>query len=385
MKMLVTSGAILLLCGGLCRTALNGASAVTSVATPAATSATFSGGDPFAVLAYYSGNRRTIDDYPVAKLTHIIYSFLHLKGQRLAFDNPRDSAEVMYLVSLKSRHPGLKVMISLGGWGGCASCSDLFTSERGRREFAESSLQILKESGADGIDIDWEYPAIEGYPGHRYSPEDRHNFTLLMEELRKRLGIGYEISFAAGGFSECLAGSFEWKGVMPYVDRVNLMTYDMVNATSTATGHLAPLFSTPHQRESTDNAVRIMDSLGVDRRKVVIGLAFYGRVWSDVADKENGLFQSGKFLTYVNYKNLDGFFAKEGGFRTFWDSTAQSPYGYSSKSRLFATYDDPRSVTLKTEYAMEKKLGGVMFWELTGDRTQNGLLDAIDAARKETH
>jgi chitinase len=373
MKTPIATGNLLILCAGLSLTAFNGAAVNTSA------------GDRFCVLAYYSGNRRAIDSYPVEKLTHIIYSFLHLNGQRLAFDNARDSAEVKYLVSLKSRHPGLKVMVSLGGWGGCATCSGVFSSERGRREFAESTLQILSESGADGIDIDWEYPAIEGYPGHRYSSDDRHNFTLLMEELRKTLGPGYEISFAAGGVTECLTGSFEWKEVMPFVDRVNLMTYDMVNAVSTATGHLTSLFSNPQQRESTDNAVRIVDSMGVDRRKVIIGAAFYGRVWCEVADNGNGLFQAGKFLAYINYKGLDSFFKKDGGFRTFWDSTSQAPYGYSSRSRLFATYDDPRSVTLKTEYAMEKKLGGIMFWELTGDRTHNGLLDAIDAARKETH
>jgi chitinase len=340
------------------------------------------GKNHFAVLAYYSGNARAIDSYPVDRLTHVIFSFVHLHGRKLAFDNARDSAEVAYLVSLKNRHPGLKIMVSLGGWGGCAPCSEVFSSEQGRYEFAESTLRILKESGADGIDIDWEFPAIEGHPGHRYSLDDRHNFTLLMQELRKTLGTGYEISFAAGGFTQCLTASFEWKEVMPFVDRVNLMTYDMVNATSTATGHLTPLFSSSHQRESTDNAVQIVESLGVDRRKIVIGLAFFGRVWAGVADTGNGLFRPGKFLDYIDYKDLDSVFKKEGGFRAFWDSTAQAPYSYSAKSRLFATYDDPRSVKLKTEYAIEKGLGGVMFWELTGDRPQTGLLEAIDEARR---
>jgi chitinase len=371
MKTLIATGTLLILCAAPSLTAFKD----TTASTPA--------GDRFAVLAYYTGTGRAIDGYPVEKLTHIIFSFLHWNGQRLAFDNARDSAEVIYLVSLKSRHPGLKIMVSLGGWGGCAPCSELFSSEWGRHQFAESSLKVLRESGADGIDIDWEFPAIAGYPGHGYSPGDRHNFTLLVEDLRRTLGTGYEISFAAGGFTECLMASFEWKEVMKFVDRVNLMTYDLVNATSPATGHLTSLFSTPRQKESTDNAVRLVASLGVDRRKVVIGAAFFGRVWRDVAGEGNGLFQAGKFQNYITYRDLDGFFRKDGTFRTFWDSTAQAPYRYASKSRLFATYDDPRSVALKTKYAMEKGLGGIMFWELTGDVKGNGLLEAIDRTRKE--
>ena len=134
-------------------------------------------------------------------------------------------------------------MLSLGGWGGCAPCSETFATPRGRRVFAASTLRLLARTGTDGIDIDWEYPAVEGYPGHRYSPDDRHNFTLLMKELRATLGREYELSFAAGGYTDCILRSIEWSGVMPWVDRVNVMTYDLVNANSTVTGHQTPLYS----------------------------------------------------------------------------------------------------------------------------------------------
>jgi len=337
--------------------------------------------DRFAVIAYISGRGKSIEGAPVEKLTHIIYSFLHLKENSLAIDGPRDSAAIASLVALKKRNPRLKVMLSLGGWGGCATCSDVFATARGRREFAESALRVLSESRADGLDIDWEYPAFEGYPGHRYSAEDAHNFSLLMSELRGTLGAGYELSFAAGGFSACLRASIEWKQVMPFVDRVNVMTYDLVNANSTVTGHQTALFSCPMQRESADNAVRILDSLGVAPEKIVIGSAFYARVWGGVADTNHGLFRAGRFVRFIAYRDLDGFLQQTGGFRQFWDSTSQAPFSYSADKEMFATYDDRRSVALKTEYAMRKHLGGIMFWELTGDVPDHGLLEAIDGAR----
>ena len=35
------------------------------------------------------------------------------------------------------------------------------------------------------------------------------------------------------------------------------------------------------------------------------------------------------------------------------------------------------SIKLKTEYAIEKGLGGIMFWQLRSDAEKDGLLDAI--------
>src|SRR5690606_25155350 len=95
-----------------------------------------------AVIAYYSGNVDAIDKYDVKKLTHIIYSFCHLKGNRLNVDNEGDSATIKKLVSLKKDHPKLKVLLSLGGWGGCEFCSPVFSTEAGRKEFAASVKEL---------------------------------------------------------------------------------------------------------------------------------------------------------------------------------------------------------------------------------------------------
>ena len=48
------------------------------------------------------------------------------------------------------------------------------------------------------------------------------------------------------------------------------------------------------------------------------------------------------------------------------------------------SYDDTVSVAQKTEYAMAKGLGGIMFWELGNDTKEEGsLLDAIYKAVQE--
>ncbi|MCU0346557.1 MAG: glycosyl hydrolase family 18 protein, partial [Saprospiraceae bacterium] len=191
----------------------------------------------FAIIAYYAGDDKAIDGYPVEKLSHIIYSFCHLKGNELAVDSPQDSLTIRHLVSLKARNPKLKVYLSLGGWGGCKPCSDVFSTKKGRTDFAKSVKALLKTYQADGLDLDWEYPAIEGHPGHPWKPADRPNFTDLVKRLRKELGWGYELSFAAGGFTAFLEKSIEWQRVMPLLNYVNIMSYDLVNGYSTTTGH----------------------------------------------------------------------------------------------------------------------------------------------------
>ena len=65
------------------------------------------------------------------------------------------------------------------------------------------------------------------------------------------------------------------------------------------------------------------------------------------------------------------------GFTRKWDDIAKAPYAINEQRRLLATYDDERSVALKTRYALSNDLGGIMFWQLYDDKFARGLLDAI--------
>lgn len=334
---------------------------------------------PIQVIAYYSAGPDGVEDLPVEKLDQVIYSFCHLKGNRLAVDDHEDSITIKKLVALKSKNSNLKIVLSLGGWGGCGPCSDVFSTDSARREFSQSVLELNQGLGTDGLDLDWEYPVIEGYPGHHFKLEDRPNFTELVRSLRSTLGPGYQLSFAAGGFQRYLEEAIDWDIVVPLIDRVNVMTYDLVGGYATVTGHHTPLYSTDQQRESTDNAVQYLIKIGVPRDKIVIGGAFYARVWEQVAAVNNGLYQPGVFKQMVDYKDFEKVFE---GFEILWDDAANAPYRYHREQKLYATHDDERSIALKTKYAMDQKLQGIMFWELSLDKKERGMLDAIDGARK---
>ncbi len=329
------------------------------------------------ILAYYTGDGKDIEKYPLKELTHIIYSFCHLKDGELAFDNEADRSSVQRLVDLKKSYPKLKILLSLGGWGGCEACSDAFSTAEGRLRFAKSVKCLNDASKTDGIDLDWEYPAVKGYPGHPYKPEDKGNFTELVRSLRKELGDQQEISFAAGGFQTYLDDAIDWKAVMPLVDRVNIMSYDLVSGYATVTGHHTPLYSTKEDEESADRAVGYLLQLGIPASKLVIGAAFYTRVWKNVSADKNGLYQAGEHTDGYSFRDYDKNLTAEKGWTAHFDQKAKAPYWYNKAEKKYATGDNIKSVKEKAKYVKDKGLGGIMFWELTLDKDRAGLVDAI--------
>jgi chitinase len=335
---------------------------------------------PPALIGYYAGDGNDLYDREIGKLTHVIWCFGHLQGDSLSIGGKAQNKVIRQMIGFKRMYPELKVLVSMGGWGGCATCSEVFSREDGRRDFAASVLWVLKQNLFDGIDLDWEYPAVQGPPGHAFAPEDQHNFTLLVKELRRVLGPQYEISFAAGGTDECLTKGFEWDSVMTYVDRVHIMSYDLVHGYSTATGHHTPLFDSKGQASSADHAVRTLLARGVPLKKIVIGSAFYARIFKEVAAQDHGLYKPGQFDHTIPFSAMDTTITEAKGWTWYRDEKAKAPYAYNPGTREFLTCDDATSVIMKARYVNEMGLGGIMFWQLVDDERKGGLLDAMHRA-----
>ncbi|HLF34333.1 MAG TPA: glycoside hydrolase family 18 protein [Cyclobacteriaceae bacterium] len=333
------------------------------------------------VLSYYSGPVDSLDKYDVSQMTHIIFCFGRLNGNQFGIRNARDTTMIQKMVSLKSKNPDLKVLISLGGWGGCKTCSDVFATKVGREEFTQSIREIYEYFKVDGLDLDWEYPGISGFPGHKFDPADKKNFTKLVNELRK-LGYEKELSFAAGASQRYLDGAVEWKKVMKQVNYVNLMTYDMSGPGSKTAMHHTGLFSTPEQPRSADWMVNALTEMGVPAEKIVIGGAFYGKVFDSVENINNGLGQAAKFKTTFQFKRMETMFPADSGWVYHWDEAASAPYLYNAEKKQFCTFDDKRSIAEKARYAVDKNLYGIMYWQLGGDKYSDGLLNEIDKVKR---
>ena len=334
------------------------------------------------VIAYMVNKPNLLDSFAMEKLTHIIHSFCYLEGNKIHLNSLSDTITIKKLVNLKNKYPKLKVLISLGGWGGCETCSDVFSNKENIISFAESTKKLIDYFKVDGIDLDWEYPAVINYPGHSFKPADKENFTNLIQELRSKLGVNKEISFAIGAFKNTIDSSFEWKKIIPLVDRVHVMSYDLYKTNKTS--HHTALYSNSMQEESSANfIINYLQKKGIPLNKIVIGAAFYTRSWQQVPNINNGLYQVGKPTNGVNYKDFDSLLSPKNGYIEYWDETAKAPYIYNSNLQKFYSFDNKRSVQEKTKYAIRKKINGIMFWELSLDKFKDGLLDKIYEIKKK--
>ena len=59
------------------------------------------------------------------------------------------------LIKLKQQNPGLKTLISVGGWTWSQAFSDAALTEASRATFVSSCVEFMLMYSFDGIDIDW--------------------------------------------------------------------------------------------------------------------------------------------------------------------------------------------------------------------------------------
>lgn len=357
---------------------------------------------PYRIIGYYAswaiyGKEYFVTDIAANQLTHINYAFANIseEGEILLGDEwadtqfpyPGDSDDeslrgnFKQLGLLKQINPNLQTLISVGGWSWSDRFSDVALTEESRAKFAKSCIAFIKQYGFDGVDLDWEYPSGGGEPGNIERPEDPDNFVLLLAELRKQLdaqgeqdGRPYLLTIAAP------AGKWQYERmnldkIHPYLDWINIMTYDYAGGWSEVTAFNAPLYG----EVSTDSAIQAYLAAGIPAEKVVMGVPFYGRGWTGVATANNGLGQA-----YSGLPNGEGSFDYStlaadyvGKYQRFWDETAQVPWLYDPESGTMISYDDPESLTKKAEYIKQHNLGGVMFWETSQDDANNSLLNTL--------
>jgi chitinase len=319
-----------------------------------------------------------------ARLTHICYAFANIKdGEVVLFtertsdqSQPRAVEGIAHLRGLRSRHPHLKLLISIGGWE-AEGFSDAALTENSRAQFAASAIRFMHLHGFDGIDLDWEYPSND-MAGIKARPEDKQNFTRLLAELRRQLnaeskahGETYLLTIAAGAGQYYLDG-VEMPAVAELCDFVNLMTYDFYNGWATRAGHHSNLFNTPIDPEgdSCAKSVALFTAHGLPANKLVLGCAFYGRSLIAPALGEAGVAKSNGSASYSKIVHE---LILAGAVR-HWDETAKAPWLMAGER--FVSYEDEVSIAHKMAFVKQQGLAGAFFWEYSEDR-DGVLMDAL--------
>lgn len=301
--------------------------------------------DSKVVVAYVTSWSEVMPDPQY--MTHINYAFGHVNESfnGVKIDNEE---RLRQIVDLRKQKPELKVLLSIGGWGS-GRFSEMAANDEYRRAFVADCARVVKEFALDGIDIDWEYPT-SSMANISSSPDDTENFTLLMQDIRAAIGNEKELTLA----TVASARYIDFKAILPSVDFVNIMAYDMASAPK----HHSALYPSGHSGDITsDGAVTAHLKAGVPPSKLVMGMPFYGRGGDGYPS----------FQDYNKVGNTDTQYTEK------WDEVAQVPYLADKNDTLVFGFENPRSLAIKCQYILDKDLLGGMYWDYSGDNEQGDL------------
>lgn len=280
---------------------------------------------------------------------------------------------------LTLRKKGIRMVLSVAGGADnfSAACRKI-----GPSALADNILYYIKTYNLDGVDIDWEFPS---------DSTDQQYLNVLCQSLRAKLDIlgrnGTPYLLTAAIPSSQLYQRFDLKTLNKYLDYVNMMSYDMNSAGRTS--HVCPLFKAFNDGNlgyGIDDGIVKFTSAGLDKDKIIIGGAFYGKSYTV---KGTGLYEEkypglGAYAEITSLQYASGtityrYIAKniltDNSYTRYFDNDAKVPYLYSESKKIFITYEDVESLQLKTQYAYEQGTG-IMFWEYSYD-DNNTLIDAI--------
>lgn len=302
-------------------------------------------------------------------------------------------------------NPQTKVLIAIGGWGDDKGFPLAAQTYASRKRFAGNVAQMVRNTGADGVDMDWEYPGGNG-ENYKQVPNESKRceveaFPQLLQALRSALGPAAILSIAVPGKpGDMLAFTRETTPQIAHVvDFVNVMTYDLMNRRDTATTHHAGV---------ANSRVSIQAYLdrGFPADKMNLGFAFYARWFNTdpgavsgsssiqdnagpigikttlMEDPDTGadLGQAGAMVwsnipaemeAELHQTLAGGTYDEEGGGHYFWDR----------ERHRWWTWETPEAIRKKFDSVVSSYgLGGVFAWALGEDAPRFEHLSALNRA-----
>ncbi|TFK71554.1 glycoside hydrolase family 18 protein [Pluteus cervinus] len=377
-----------------------------------------------AYYADWSSDQVPPEGIDYSKFDIIFFAFaMPNSANGLDWDNNGTSILKRLVTSARNSGRGTKIVLSVGGWGGCAYFSAAVSNSSNRQAFSNALVGAVNTYGLDGVDLDWEYPNSPG-AGNPYSSADAANFLSLLQTLRSALGSSKIISAAVphlpwlGSNGKPLTNVSAYAAQMTYV---NIMNYDVWGSSSTP-GPNAPLGNlcgtSSQPQASAQAAFSQWTAAGFPANKILLGLPLYGYVSHSsrtgltgsllpseemlILDKsENETHELGvNFLNGAHkrkrpqvsiqdtnltgwwgqqmafsdivssgalVKKSDGNYGQGGGFTMGWDDCSDTPFLFHTSQQSLVTYDDTYSLADKAQYAKNSGMAGCFTWSLDQD------------------
>ncbi|KAJ4303091.1 hypothetical protein N0V90_001982 [Kalmusia sp. IMI 367209] len=352
---------------------------------------------------YLTGQHPIVPSPSLVKdVTHVALAFMRSES----FNDPNQTSWPLFMTVEEARKKfskDTKVMIAIGGWGNSAGFEEAARSEAGRGEWAEGVRRMVEATGADGIDVDWEYPGGNG-EDYKQIPNSAREWEIdaypqLLLALRKALGPSKLISAAVPGLPRDMLAftPSTIPSIISTVDFLNIMTYDLMNRRDNLTKHHTGV-------KLSLEAIDAYIFAGVAPTKANLGLAFYikwfktdpakheecisnpiGCKTALMEDPDTGadLGKAGAFSWHDQVPNdLATSFSKalKNGV---YDDEGGGHYYFDGGEDLFWSWDNAEAVSRKFPEVVKKRgLGGVFAWGLGEDAPDFERLKAANEGMK---
>lgn len=310
------------------------------------------------------------------------------------FVNPTSSGGVTISDAFKKyyddvialKNSGIRVVVSVAG--STQVFSDVCYSDTLREKFAQALVDVVVEYNFDGIDLDWEFPGT----GSRDTAIDKANYTKLFKSLREKLdaiqddkGTNYLLSSAVPSTSWG-TNRYDFPGMNTYLDYVNMMSYDL-NRTDKTT-HISPLYTSSKDGGygfSVQYGVNRFTSLGLDKSKIIIGVACYGKSYKVTGSVSSSSTLPGLAVTAsltqiagvvgshasgtIYYYGIEQLI-QTGKYTKYIETASNgnivSSYLYNATEKIFISYESAEVIAAKYQYALDNGFG-IMCWSMPED------------------
>ncbi|KAJ8108075.1 hypothetical protein OPT61_g8424 [Boeremia exigua] len=211
-----------------------------------------------------------------AGIDHVVLAFA-------AANNTAGYTPYVPISTIRSEYPNAKIMIAVGGWGDDIGFTTVSQTDGTIQKFANDVNTMLTNTGADGVDIDWEYPGGNGADYKQVSNSDKayqiEAFPKLLAATRGAIGSDKLLSIAVPGKKGDMIGFTSETGpkIWPFVNYVNVMSYDLMNRRDTITQHHTSV-------TGSEEAIKNYLDIGAPPSKINLGFAYYAKYFTTAGD-----------------------------------------------------------------------------------------------------
>ncbi|KAL6875588.1 hypothetical protein ACP4OV_013101 [Aristida adscensionis] len=316
--------------------------------------------------------------------THLYYISLSIDETSSAVALPppdQSSLLAVFSTTAKATNPSVKTILSIGTDEYKVDVSNAafsrMAADKGLREvFINSSVELARAYGFDGLDLSWLFPATQ---------VDMENLGVLLAEWRA--GITEESASSSSDpllltatlhFSNHLFDmpnsnlDYPIDGISNNLDWGNILTFGF-HGNSNITTADAPLYDKSSHFSVSYGVVSWLDA-GVPPCKLVMGIPLFGRSWFLRNKAKNGLGsptaaagtkqRMSNQTGVIAYAEIEGYLNSESTVVTY-DNQSVAEYFYNGD--LWVSFDSAQVVQKKVEFAVRSHLLGYFLWTVGFD------------------